>query len=333
MHAEHNLLRVPARWQLAVVATALLVALGPATAGCFRYAKPGEDFDFPGEPFEYAQLDDVRIHYRQTGPPAGTEQGAVVFVHGYAGALVSWWYAQRELSPRYRTVAMDLKGFGLSDKLPGDYSIPAQADLVIKLMDKLGIAQAHLVAHSWGCSVALDLARRYPERVQRLVLVSAYVYDDQLNSFMRWSRLPAVGELLFGLFYDQQLEVRYTWSFAEPDRHVSAEQLDYLRRFQQAPGVTAAALEVLRGMDLLALEPTYPTVDNPALLLWGALDRVSPPSVGARLSVDLPGAELVVLPNSGHSVMVERRHAFHRLLLDFLGRPALASAAAAGGAS
>lgn len=304
----------------AALRIATLVLLTASVAGCLRYAEPGQKYEYPGKPFQYAQLGDVRVHYRETRPEQGSERGTVLFIHGYAGALVSWWYAQRELGTTYRTVALDLKGFGLSDKVPGDYSIPAQADLVIKLMDQLGVARTHLVAHSWGCSVALDLARRYPERVQRLVLLSAYVYDDQLNSFMRWSRLPGVGELLFGLFYDEQLEVRYTWSFAEPDRHVTAEMLDYLLRFQAAPGVTAAALAVLRGMDLKALQPEYAKVDKPALLVWGALDRVSPPTMGARLSAELPGAELVVLPRSGHSVMVERRHAFHRLLQEFLTR-------------
>ncbi len=294
-------------------------ALALALTGCLSFQAPGERYEYPGAPFQYTELLGQRIHYRVVGPKEGPSKGDVVLIHGFAGALVSWWFVQDALAQHYRVVALDLKGFGLSDKLPGDYSIEAEADLVLALMDQLGIGSAHLVGHSWGCSLALRLASTQPKRVRSLVLAAGYVYADQVNGYLRWSRLPGVGELLFGLFYDEQLEARYTWSYFEPERHVRAVQFDYLRQFQAAPGVTAAALAATRGMDLAALEPSYRSIARPALLLWGAEDRVSPPAVGERLAAELPHARLVVLPRSGHSVMIERAGAFNDLVLEFLG--------------
>ncbi|MBM4321715.1 MAG: alpha/beta fold hydrolase, partial [Deltaproteobacteria bacterium] len=178
---------------------AMLCALGPA--GCLSFHQG--PMRYPGEPFAFVDVDGLKVHYRELKPAApvgpagaaaadlpvagaGASPETIVFLHGYGGALISWFYCQPVLATRFRTVALDLKGFGLTDKPPGDYSIEAQAELVREVMDRLQIPRAHLVAHSWGGSVALTLALRHPQRVGKLVVVSGFVYEEQLNSFMRW---------------------------------------------------------------------------------------------------------------------------------------------------
>lgn len=294
-----------------------LIAAALATAGCPEFQTTR--YEAPQKPFGYLEVDGVRVHYREVKPPDGEWTETIVFVHGYAGGLVSWLYAQPALGARYRTISLDLKGFGLTDKFAGDYSTTTEADLVVKVMDALDVDRAHLVAHSWGCAVALDVASRYPDRVDKLVLASGFVYPDQLNGFLRWSQVPGVGEVLYTLFYNEQLEARYTWSYFEPERHVTVKGFDYLHEFQASPGVVAAALAVVRGMDLEALGPRLGRVDKPALLVWGEQDRVSPPRYGERLVTDLPRARLVKLARSGHSVMIERAGTFHTLVAEFLG--------------
>jgi pimeloyl-ACP methyl ester carboxylesterase len=254
------------------------------------------------------------------GPAEGvTPAGDVVFLHGYAGGLVSWTFTQPALSTRYRTLSLDLKGFGLTDKAPGDYSLAAEADLVAALMTQRGMTRAHVVAHSWGSAVALELARRHPERVGKLVLTGGFVYEDQLNGFLRWSRVPGIGELLYTLFYNAQLEARYTWSYFDPTRFSTAHEFDALHDFQgNTPGLEAAALAVLRGMDLDALRPAFAKITQPVLLVWGREDRVSPPPYGERLAAELPRARLVVLERCGHNVMIERRGTYEQLVAEFL---------------
>jgi len=283
--------------------------------GCLEFQT--KRFDSALKPFGYVEIDGVRVHYRDL-PAQGKAQGVVVMIHGYAGGLVSWLHLQPALSDRFRTLSLDLKGFGLTDKAAGDYSSEAQADLVIAFMEKMGVERAHIVAHSWGCSVALDLARRYPSRVDQLVLTSAFIYPEQADGFLRWSQYPWLGEALFWLFYDQQLETRYTWSYLEPERHISARGLDYLRTFQATPGVDAAALAVARGMHLDTLSAKHHEVKQQTLLVWGASDRVSDPHFGARLAADLPRAQLKILTRAGHAVMLERAGSYHELLRAFL---------------
>ena len=297
------------------VISGCLVAIMVMT-GCLEFhTRPDE---YPASSFGHLDIDGLQVHYRDLKPSSGQWDETVVMIHGYAGGLVSWTYNQPHLASRYRTVSLDLKGFGLTDKPAGEYTTATQVELVLKVMDRLEIPRAHLVAHSWGCAVAIEVARRAPERVDKLILAAGYVYPDQQNGFLRWSRLPIFGEVLFWLFYEEQLEARYTWGFFQPRRHVTAHIFDVLDNYQDMPGLTAAALAVARGMDLEAIRPHLGEVHNPALLLWGDQDRVSPPLYGARLASDLAEARLVVLERAGHNLMVERAGTFNALAMEFL---------------
>ena len=85
----------------------------------------------------------------------GDGQRTVLFVHGFASALVVWHRLLKDFGATHRVVALDLPGFGFSDKRKGDYSPQGLADLLADFLAQRGIAKAHVVAHSWGSSVAL----------------------------------------------------------------------------------------------------------------------------------------------------------------------------------
>ena len=129
------------------------------------------------------QLDGARVRYvdEGQGPP-------VVLIHGFASSLDAWATVTPELVKRHRVIALDLKGFGWSDRPEGDYSPRAQATLVVQLLDRLGVKRAAVVAHSWGSSVALALALMAPDRVSRIALYDAWVYEEQLPTTFLWAR-------------------------------------------------------------------------------------------------------------------------------------------------
>ena len=99
---------------------------------------------------------------------------AVALLHGFGGSTFSYRWTVPALAKRYHTIAIDLKGFGYSDRGPrGDYSHPEQARLIAGLLDQLGVTKAVLVGHSMGGSVALRLAARSPDRVEGLALINS----------------------------------------------------------------------------------------------------------------------------------------------------------------
>ncbi|MFB6263665.1 MAG: alpha/beta fold hydrolase, partial [Bradymonadaceae bacterium] len=215
-----------------------LLALG--WAGCVTFA-PGP---LPGEPesAQYADLSQARVRYVDRG--SGTP---VVFLHGFGSSLETW----KEVIPRvvergHRAVALDLKGFGWSGRPKGDYSPVAQAKLVFELMDRLEIESAAVVAHSWGSSVALQMAQLHPKRVDRLALYSAWVYAEQLPSSFYWARADGLGELLWSAFYDQVPNEKLAAAYYDRTELTQA-YVDRVKRMLDRPGTTAAALEAVRG--------------------------------------------------------------------------------------
>ena len=272
----------------------------------------------PGEPRDarFAAVRGARVRYvdEGQGPP-------VVLVHGFASSLDAWAGVRPALRGTHRVIALDLKGFGWTDRPPGDYSADEQARIVLALMDELDVESAAIVGHSWGGSVALSLALHAPHRVTRLALYDAWVYEEQLPTFFHWAKVGGVGEILFGAFYDQRPEDRMARAFFDPAA-IDQALVDDVEAALDRPGTRAAALAAVRGMRYAHVEDRYPTIAQPVLLLWGREDAVTPLEHGERLVAELPQAELRVFPRCGHFPMIEARNASNRALVRFLAEPA-----------
>lgn len=297
---------VARRWASRLAGVGLTLLL----AGCMQFHRG----PMPGEPKSatFADLHDTRVRFVDQGSGP-----AVVMIHGFASALENWAPVIPAVEKRHRVLALDLKGFGWTDRPEGDYSPEAQADLVLALMDARGIKKAAIVAHSWGSSVALALTLKAPERVTRLALYDAWVYEEQLPPFFHWARTDGVGESLFSMFYKERADERIALAFYDK-RYVTEAFVESVERALDRPGTTAAALAAVRGQRYAAVQKNYRSVRQPTLLLWGREDVVTPVSFGERLSRDLPGARLVVYPRCGHFPMIEAKDASNRELLSFL---------------
>ena len=245
----------------------------------------------------------------------------VLLVHGYGSSSASYAPVMETLAARYRVLAIDLPGFGKSDRRAGDYTPDALADVLAEVLTKKGVQRAHVVGHSWGSSVVLAFARRHPERLSRLVVISGWIYDDQLLPIMRWANVPGVGEALYSTFYTQGLGERLYLNFVDPTL-VTQRVVDEVGKQMALDGAVAAALAAARGMHRFAeTEAEYRTITHPTLLLWGREDRVARLAFGERLARELPHARLVVLPRCGHIPMWECTGETAAALTDFLGPP------------
>ncbi|HUB09526.1 MAG TPA: alpha/beta fold hydrolase [Myxococcales bacterium] len=281
-------------------------------AGCLAF----HEGPMPGEPKDatFAEVAGARVRYLDAGP---RDAPAVVLLHGFASSLDTWLPVLPALERGHRVLALDLKGFGWTDRPEGDYSPEAQAKLVLALMDARGIHRAAVVGHSWGASIALAMALAAPERVDRLVLYDGWMYEEQLPTFFHWSRAGGVGELLFALYYDQRPDEKMELAFYDR-RFVTEELVEAVEKALERPGTKAAALAAVRGQRFVELQTRYRTVVQPTLLLWGREDKVSPLAYGERLSKELPNARLVIFPQCGHFPMIEAQAPSTRELVDFL---------------
>jgi pimeloyl-ACP methyl ester carboxylesterase len=252
-----------------------------------------------GEPkaATFADVDGVRVRYSDAG-----EGPAVVLLHGFASSLDVWDGVMSDIAKTHRVLALDLKGFGWTDRPAGDYSPAAQAELVLKLM---------------SASVALSIALAAPQRVTRLALYDAWVYEEQIPPTFYWARADGVGEAIFGIFYNQRVEDKIALAFYDKS-HVTQKLIDATERALERPGATAAALAAVRGQRFSAMQEHYKEIQKPTLLLWGREDLVTTLAYGERLSNELPHAKLVVYPRCGHFPMVEAKAPSNAELLGFL---------------
>lgn len=293
-----------------------LLMLMPWTVGCLSFHRG----PMPGEPRgSYLQLQGARVRYTDSAEatPADRQKPAAVLIHGFAASLDTWVEVAPALTASHRVVTLDLKGFGWSDRPEGDYSPDAQARLVLGLMDHLGIEKATWVAHSWGSSVALSGAMSQPDRVQKLALYDAWVYEEQLPVFFQWARAQGIGESMFAAFYKERTEDRMLLAFFDKKR-VSEELVDAVNAALDRPGTVAAALAAVRGQRFAEMQSRYKSVTQKTLLLWGREDLVTTQSYGERLSRDLPNAKLIMYPRCGHFPMIEAKEASTRDLVEFL---------------
>jgi 2-hydroxymuconate-semialdehyde hydrolase len=260
------------------------------------------------------RLGGVGIHYvdKGQGPP-------LVLVHGLGGRIYNFRYNIPVLSEHLRVVALDLKGFGYSERpAAGDYSLTAQARLVDELMDRLGIPRAAVLGHSMGGAIALRLALASPEKVDRLILVGSAPPNGMVP------RLAASPLLRSLLRLGTALVLHQPWlrervlrqGFYDP-AFLSAEMLEEFRRSARIRGSTNAVANLLS--DAAREEPIdVSRVSQPVLLLWGEGDRWTNLRLARRLVDELPDARLEVIDRARHMVLEERAKEANEAILAFL---------------
>lgn len=246
----------------------------------------------------FADVDGVRLHYQEKG--AGTP---LVLIHGYTSSTYSWKDVFEPLSQNFRVIAVDLKGFGFSEKRDGDYTRRAQAVLVAHLLDDLKIERAWLCGNSMGGEVALNVALQNPHLVAGLILIdSAGVTVSGGGSLApAYVRTPFVGRALTALALTSDKLVRegLEKSFYD-DAKITDERVAYYWRPLQTSGGQLAALRARTQAGEFPVEQDLSRINAPTLIIWGANDEVIPLEAGRKMNSLIKDSKLVVFEKCGH---------------------------------
>lgn len=257
----------------------------------------------------------------------GGEGPAVILLHGFAGSAEDWRPTAAFLADAgYRALAVDLLGFGRSEK-PADapYSLELGVALLDGLLDALGLGGAAFVAHSMGGKYALATALLRPERVERLALVGSdgFVAAAPLTRAGGW---PLVGAgLLWLSSRPAVVRALLAAAFYAPDGHLTAELIERAGAALRGADNRRALTALSRRYDATDLAHTglrarLGELQAPALLIWGDHDRVFPLDTARAAAAAIPRAHLAILPRCGHFPQVEATRAFRGLLLGFLAK-------------
>lgn len=247
--------------------------------------------------------------YRRAYRIAG-EGPAILLIHGIGDSSATWVDLIPGLARRYTVVAPDLLGHGDSDKPRADYSVATYANGMRDLLGVLGIDRATLVGHSLGGGVAMQFAYQFPERTERLVLVSAGGVGPEVNPVLRAVSLPGADLLLSMLALPGMR--RGTGLFAELmrrlDTDLGQDAPELLNMVDALPNATSrsAFIRTLRavvdwrGQVVTMLDRCYLTQGMPTLLLWGSRDSVAPVKHAYGAHAAMPGSRLEIFDGAGH---------------------------------
>ena len=242
-------------------------------------------------------LDRWRLHVRDTGPKNAP---VVILLHGFGASLHTWDAWAHVLAVDRRVVRFDLPGSGLSWPDPaGDYTDTRALQLLVALMDRLGVARASLVGNSIGGRIAWTFAAAHPARVDKLVLVSPDGFASPGFAYGKPPNVPVVFEAMRYALPRSVLRMNLAPAYANPAALTDAFVTRY-HDLMRAPGAREAMLSRMAQTALVDPLPRLRQIRAPTLLIWGERDALIPIANSADYLRAISASRLVVLPGIGH---------------------------------
>jgi pimeloyl-ACP methyl ester carboxylesterase len=269
---------------------------------------------------DFVSVDGARIHFQEFGDDT---KPTLVMIHGYTASLYVWKTVAPMLADAgFHVVALDLLGFGYSDKPSWfDYSIASQARIVARFMDRLGIGRATIVGSSYGGAIAATLALDYSERVEKLVLVDAVSNDNLRNHpILKLASIPGIGEAITPFLVDSRMFQRHRMrgTLAKPNHDlITRDRVESVLRPLSAADAHHSLLATSRAWSAARIEEDAHLINQPTLILWGEDDIVIPVEDGYSLHDSILNSRLVVLRNCGHVPAEEKSDLFVEVVSEF----------------
>lgn len=266
----------------------------------------------------------IKTFYKQAGQPG---RGPEVFLlHGFGSSTFTWRKNLDALGQFAHVTAIDIKGFGLTEKpKDGQYHEAVYVRHVIDCMDALKIPKAVFIGSSMGGAIAARIALEHPERVSGLILVDAarpYTRLDfeaaGINTAMFKRKNSPIAIALVRTMIGRDQIAKMLRSVYEGREPVTDEMIDAY----YVPTLMEGAPEALLAMVNPPVDPAPPVplknLKCPVTVVWGQKDNVIPVEAGERLAQDIPGAQLVIWHDAGHLPHEDRADDFNRLVQEFV---------------
>ena len=266
---------------------------------------------------DYVTVDGLRLHYRGAG------QGEpVLLLHGWPTSSFLWREVMQPIAERNRVLALDLVGFGQSDKPPeASYSFRFHHRMLDGFVEKLGIETTGLAVHDLGGPIGLYWLCQRPERVSKLALLNTIIYPDPswaVIAFVLACRLPLARTLLasdWGLKLAMKIGIR-------DQRRITADLVAGVRapfktRNDRRALLKAGAALSPKGFHEIARK--LPGFEGPVRIVYGERDAILPDvaQTMARAQRDLPQAKVTAIPNCGHFLQEDRPDEMGQILAAF----------------
>jgi pimeloyl-ACP methyl ester carboxylesterase len=270
----------------------------------------------------------IELHGRRVVYRVAGSGPAIVLIHGMLNSSNHWRSVALSLASDFTVIAPDLIGHGDSAAPRGDYSLGAHAASIRDLLAAIGIDRATLVGHSLGGGVAMQFFYQFPQRVERLVLISSGGLGHEVSPILRTATLPGMSMLLSLTFHPRVLEA--LWRTGGHMRQRQARVGVYMQALARAlrPLETAGAREAflqtlravidMRGQRVSATDRLYLLESMPTMIVWGERDNTIPLRHGRSAHEAIPHSRFRTLPDAAHFPHLEDPDGLSQVLRAFI---------------
>jgi pimeloyl-ACP methyl ester carboxylesterase len=270
----------------------------------------------------FLQVDGYKTYYIDFNR---NSEKTILLIHGFGGSATNWLSIIPSLADEgYRVVAVDLKGFGFSEKKQNEnYSHPAQVEFLNAFVEKLELKNITIVGHSMGANVSIMYYQKYPEKVENLVLVAGAITEERdidvfRNNLLKVLDFPIIreyGRVALKIFtYNDRVEKILNSAIYNP-QDVNIQEPSFVD-----PTVFLnweyVAIKMASSSYLNVLRENVSEIDAPVLIIWGQEDTWVPVFKGDYLHRNIGNSEFEVLENVGHLPMLEAPEAFLDVLIN-----------------
>lgn len=310
--AARNVVRRTMHARRSLLPSALVLA---SLAGCVSL-RPYSQVEASLPPASLIEVDGRQIHVDARG-----EGFPLLLLHGFGASTLLWEPVLPALARERRVVAIDLFGFGWTErpKEPAAYTLEGQMRMILGVADELGFERFDLGGHSYGGAIALYIASRHPERVRSLVLV-----DNAMPRYAAERRAKRYGSRALARLYVRTVALRsgrvrrgLEESFAD-DAKITPQMVKAYRDRLRVEGVEDAFYGLTAPNGEPPVELDLATIDQPTLVIWGESDTLISAEAARRSSTQLPHGRFVGLPACGHVPTAECPEAFVAAVTPFL---------------
>lgn len=253
----------------------------------------------------------------------------VVLLHGFGASSYSWRTVGDVLAQNFRVLALDLSGFGFTERPRGKeaYTRDGQGALVLGVLDALGVSRAHLVGHSYGGAVAMALAAEHPERFESLTLVDAAGPEYPLARRNRVAGIRPLTDLWVRLVALRRSRTERGLRASVADDAVVTPALvdEYWRRLK-VEGAPRAFWGLTAPVENADPEIDLGDIALPTLVVWGCRDELIPIDAGLAHAAQIPDATVFTLADTGHLPMEEHPRELAARMRAFLLDPSARAA-------
>jgi len=255
------------------------------------------------------KIGDITLHYRLEG-----EGPPLLLIHGLGSDMRGWEFQEKELSKHFQLILVDQRGHGHSSG-PGMNFVTASvfAQDMAALLDHLGISKTHVAGQSMGGLIAQQFALDFPEKVERLILISTgpKITEESIDEVYGWREAQVEGGDV--AYFEAATKSCYPAEFIENNQ----ELMDYLMRRENLlnpQGVMATGL----GLATFDATAQLQRIASPTLIVHGEEDRVFDVSLAKSTDRLIPNSKLVIFPGCGHSTPIQMKDALNSKMIEFL---------------